>query len=138
MKNYNLFKDLEIILADAKKEDESDKEIDELVGDIKLIIHEFIDNVDSYSKDKANELILDLSKRLNIETSGHKLDKNKLKEKIKYLVINIFDIYNQKNNGEIIPRGTEDVFKYALTFYLVKHLDKISKETLLEKYNLDK
>ena len=128
-KSKDICKQLDIILSSITEDTNThvdakvEKEADELTQDIKLIIHELIDNIHEYSTDKINELIKDLKRRVNIETNGHKIPLDMLKGKLDKLINNyLVDIYEDSNG---LPRSSGDYFKYATTQAVAHNFDKI-------------
>lgn len=96
----------------------SENEYDELQQDLKLIIHEFIDKYDKICKDAVKELVDDLMTRDDIESDGHTLDKEKVKENLIDLADTFCNIYEA--DGE--PRGLVDIFKFAIANTLYAYL----------------
>lgn len=111
IKPSDIDKMLTIIASDV--ETDSNSEYDELMHDIKLIIHEFIDKYDAICKNAVYELIDDITTRDGIEEAGHDLNPDEVNRRLVDLIKTFYDIYTNENGT---PRGIPDIFKYALAY----------------------
>lgn len=98
-----------------------ENEYDELLEDIKLIIHEFIDKYDATCKNGVSELINDIMVRCGIESDGHGLETDVVLDKLNELFGTFYDIYVDPDG---YPRGEVDIFKYALATEMCAQMSK--------------
>lgn len=101
---------------------EEKDEYEEILQDIRLIIHEVIDKINDNANDTLQEMLHDIYARIDLESDGHNLNKDLFKFMISELADSLVDIYADEDDK---PRSSADYFKYATT-KAVK--DKVTKE----------